>query len=56
MEKEARLILDKATNPSSRRKGLGTEIHEMFKTVGGTDDLELYPRDKQRAPLDFSEW
>ncbi len=55
MEEEVRVILKKATDPSARRTGLGTEIHEMFKTVGGTDDLELFPRDEQRAPPDFSE-
>jgi antitoxin FitA len=56
MEEEVRIILKKATSPSARRKGFGSEIHEMFKAVGGTDDLEQYPRDKQRPPPDFSSW
>ena len=56
MEEEARLILRQAVQPQASRKGLGTAIHEMFKAVGGADDLEVLPRRPMRDPPDFSNW
>lgn len=55
MEEEARTILNKAVQPGSKGKGLGTAIHEMFKAVGGSE-LTPYPRERQRPPPDFSDW
>jgi antitoxin FitA len=56
MEEEVRVILAKDLNPSTRRKGLGTAIHELFKNVGGADDLPIMPRPANRPPPDFQEW
>ena len=33
-------------------KGLGTEIHELFKSLGGVE-LELPPREPMREPPRF---
>ncbi len=56
MEEEVRVIIKRAVNPASRRKGLGTAIHDLFKDVGGADDLPVMPRPANRPPPDFSEW
>lgn len=56
LEEEVRLILAKAVNPSGVEKGLGTEIHNLFAKVGGTDDLPVYYRDIHRPPPDFADW
>lgn len=55
MEEEARTILNNAVQPGRKGKGLGTAIHEMFRSVGGSE-LMPYPRDRQRPPPDFSDW
>ena len=55
LEEEVRLTLDKAVNPAARKTGVGTAIHQMFQEVGGSD-LEVYPREKNRAPPDFADW
>lgn len=55
MEEEARDILRTALGGESSlqpRKGLGTRIHERFKSLGGVE-LELPPREPVREPPDF---
>ena len=53
MEEEARLILREAVGRQSvPEKGLGTAIHEMFRSFGGVD-LELPPRGQMREPPRF---
>jgi antitoxin FitA len=56
MEEEVRVILAKAVNPAGQRKGLGTAIHELFKDVGGADDLPIMMRPANRPPPDFQDW
>jgi antitoxin FitA len=56
MEEEVRVIIAKAVDPTMRRKGLGTAIHDLFKGVGGADDLPTMPRPPNRPPPDFEEW
>ena len=56
MEEEVRVILTKAVNPAERRQGLGTAIHDLFKQVGGADDLPIMSRPANRPPPDFQEW
>jgi antitoxin FitA len=56
MEEEVRVILTKTVNPAKQRRGLGTAIHEMFKEVGGADDLPVATRPANRPPPDFQEW
>ena len=61
MEEEAKTALNRhlglggAVLLDKHRPGLGTAIHDMFKSVGGADDLPVLTRDKQRAPPDFSD-
>jgi antitoxin FitA len=55
MEEEARTILRKALEPQNSQRGLGTAIHELFKSIGGSD-LEPMPREPLSAPPDFSSW
>lgn len=47
MEEEARRILNRAVNQEGK-KGLGTEIAQMFADVGGVD-LPIPPRSPARA-------
>jgi antitoxin FitA len=56
MEEEVRVILAKAVNPAGQRKGLGTAIHELFRDVGGADDLPIMMRPANRPPPDFQDW
>ncbi len=56
MEEEVRVILTKTVNPGERKTGLGTAIHELFKDVGGSDDLPVMKRSANRPPPDFGEW
>jgi antitoxin FitA len=56
MEEEVRVILTKAVNPAEQRRGIGTAIHELFKQVGGADDLPIMSRPANRPPPDFQEW
>ena len=56
MEEEVRVILTKTVNPGEQRRGLGSAIHEIFKDVGGADDLPIMPRAANRPPPDFEEW
>lgn len=53
MEEEAREALKTLYASSNSEKGLGTQIHEMFKHLGGVE-LEPFPRESQRQPPDFS--
>ena len=55
MEEEARIILRKALEPQKSQRGLGTAIHELFKSIGGSE-LEPMPREPLRDPPDFSSW
>ena len=53
MEAEVREILAEAVaNDPEPRKGLGTQIHELFKPLGGVD-LELPSREPMREPPTF---
>lgn len=54
MEEQARRILREAIQPKSKKKGLGTRIHQRFAKAGGVD-LELPPRKSTRKAPDFSE-
>ena len=56
MEEEVRVILTKTVNPAEQRRGIGTAIHELFKQVGGADDLPVMSRPANRPPPDFQEW
>jgi antitoxin FitA len=56
MEEEVRVILTKTVTPGELKRGLGTAIHELFKAVGGADDLPIMPRPANRPPPDFQEW
>jgi antitoxin FitA len=56
MEEEVRVILTKTVNPAERRQGLGTAIHDLFKQVGGADDLPIMSRPAHRPPPDFQDW
>lgn len=56
MEEEVRVILTRTVNPAERRRGLGTAIHDLFKDVGGSDDLPVMKRAANRPPPDFGEW
>jgi antitoxin FitA len=56
MEEEVRVILTKTVNPAERRRGLGTAIHDLFKEVGGSDDLPVMKRSANRPPPDFGGW
>ena len=54
MEDEARDILRSALNQQARVPGnLGTDIHELFKPLGGFD-LPDIPRETLREPPDFT--
>lgn len=53
MEEEARRILNRAVS-QEERKGLGTEIAQMFADIGGVD-LPIPPRSPARAASIFSE-
>ncbi len=54
MEEEARDVLEKnLINPNVGKLGLGTLIHERFKSIGSVE-LELSPREAGRPPPDFS--
>ena len=53
MEEEARRILNRAVTQEGR-KGLGTEITEMFAEMGGVD-LSIPPRSSARTLNLFSE-
>ncbi len=54
MEEEARDALVRLYGSPAVKKGLGTYIHELFKEVGGGDDLEIPPRKSDWEPPDFS--
>jgi antitoxin FitA len=56
MEDEVRSILTNAVTPDEKQKGLGSAIHELFRDIGGADDLPLMPRDVNRPPPDFGSW
>ena len=45
-----RSVEEGETSPASR--GLGTEIHELFKPIGGVDDIE-FPRLEGPRPARF---
>lgn len=53
MEEEARRILNRAVNQETK-KGLGTEITQMFAEMGGVD-LPIPPRSPSRTLVMFSE-
>ena len=53
MEEEARRILNRAVNQEGK-KGLGTEIAQMFANMGGVD-LPIPPRSPARVPAIFAE-
>lgn len=53
MEEEARRILNRAVSQEGK-KGLGTEITEMFAEIGGVD-LPIPPRSPARTLNIFSE-
>ena len=53
MEEEARRILDRAVNREGK-KGLGTEIAQMFAELGGVD-LPIPSRSSARTPAIFTE-
>ena len=55
LEEEVRLTLDKAVNPAARKTGVGTAINRMFKEIGGSD-LQVFPRDMNSPPPDFTDW
>jgi plasmid stability protein len=55
LEEEVRRTLDRSVEVDAKRKGLGTRINEMFKEVGGADDVVAYPRSKFGPPMDFPE-
>ncbi|MDE0107035.1 MAG: hypothetical protein OXN96_04475 [Bryobacterales bacterium] len=53
MEEEARLALAEAVNREPAPvEGLGTAIHELFKSFGGVE-LKLPPREPMRDPPRF---
>ena len=53
MEEEARLILAEAVDrEAAPARGLGTELHELFKPFGCVG-LELPPREPMREPPRF---
>ncbi len=53
MEAEVREILAEAVaNEPEPSKGLGTQIHDLFKPLGGVE-LELPPREPMREPPTF---
>ena len=53
MEAEVREILSEAVaNDPEAHKGLGTQIHELFKPLGGVE-LELPSREPMREPPTF---
>ena len=53
MEEEARLVLAEAVNREPAPvKGLGTAIHELFKSLGGVE-LKLPPREPMHDPPRF---
>lgn len=54
MEDEARRALtEKYPADEHPRNGLGTHIHNLFKSIGGVE-LELPERQEWRPPPDFS--
>ena len=53
MEEEARRILNRAVNQEGK-KGLGTEIAQMFAEVGGVE-LSIPPRSMARTLAIFGE-
>lgn len=53
MEEEARLVLAEAVNRKlAPVEGLGTAIHDLFKSLGGVE-LKLPPRKPMRDPPRF---
>ena len=52
MEAEVREILSQALEEDSSRKGLGSEIHEIFAAVGGAE-LESPGRDERPRAAEF---
>lgn len=54
MEEQARRILREAMQSKSKKKGLGSRIHQRFAKAGGVE-LELPSRKATRKAPDFSD-
>ncbi len=54
LEQEVRTILNNSIGKPFNGKDLGKAINDLFKSVGGTDDVPVYTRLPLKPPIDFS--
>mgnify|MGYP001012207098 CR=1 FL=1 len=50
---EVKALVEKGLREATSRKGLGSQIHELFADIGGVE-LELPPREPVPPPPEFS--